>query len=103
MMLKSMAQNESASSAAPEEATAQASKIIRTVNFTIRTQQYDAAYAALSTLVLNLLAGRYVRKTFCMISFRCSYTVNLLNQYNNSWYSIHQSSPKEKRKIPYQR
>jgi len=52
MMLKSMAQNESASSAAPEEATAQASKIIRTVNFTIRTQQYDAAYAALSTLVL---------------------------------------------------
>ena len=53
MMLKSMAQNESASSAAPEEATAQASKIIRTVNFTIRTQQYDAAYAALSTLVSN--------------------------------------------------
>ena len=53
MMLKSMAQNESASSAAPEEATAQASKIIRTVNFTIRTQQDDAAYAALSTLVSN--------------------------------------------------
>ena len=39
--------------AAPEEAAAQASKIIRTVNFTIRTQQYDAAYAALSTLVSN--------------------------------------------------
>ena len=37
------------------------------------------------------------------LAFRCSYTVNLLNQYNNSWYSIHQSFPKEKRKIPYQR
>lgn len=52
MMLKSMAQNESAR--APRGgSTAQASKIIRTVNFTIRTQQYDAAYAALSTLVSN--------------------------------------------------
>ena len=70
MMLKSMAQNESASSAggymlksaalgsinesaAPQAAAEQTSKIIRTVNFTIRTQQYDAAYAALSTLVSN--------------------------------------------------
>lgn len=50
-MLKSAALGSINESAAPQAAAEQTSKIIRTVNFTIRTQQYDAAYAALSTLV----------------------------------------------------
>ena len=52
-MLKSTALGSINESAAPQAAAEQTSKIIRTVNFTIRTQQYDAAYAALSTLVSN--------------------------------------------------
>ena len=52
-MLKSAALGSINESAAPQAAAEQTSKIIRTVNFTIRTQQYDAAYAALSTLVSN--------------------------------------------------
>ena len=50
-MLKSAAMGSMNESAAPRAAEEQSSKIIRTVNFTIRTQQYDAAYDALNALV----------------------------------------------------